>query len=166
MRKIAAALIICAALVVAGCDDDDSDSGAPTPSVSLPSGAPTFDVATAILEGEADPVLLTVEVADTPEQQQFGLMFRESLPDDSGMAFVFFEDTSGGFWMKNTLIPLSIAFFDVEGKILKILDMEPCEADPCKIYNPGVTYRGALEVNIDAFDEWEISEGDTITIRR
>ncbi len=152
---------ICIGALVAACDDSSTTSES-----SLPKSSPTFPFATAILEGEGDPVLLTVEVAETPEQHQRGLMFRESLPEDTGMVFIFFEDTSTGFWMKNTLIPLSIAFFDEAGRILEILDMEPCRRDPCRLYGAGLTYRGALEVEQGAFERWGISEGDLITIRR
>ena len=65
-------------------------------------------------------------------------MNRETLPADAGMAFVYPEDVRGAFWMKDTLIPLSIAFYSGDGRILKILDMEPCKADPCPLYDPGV----------------------------
>ena len=82
---------------------------------------------------------MPVEVADTQEEREVGLMNRESLPADAGMIFVFEEDT-GGFWMKDTLIPLSIAFAAADGTIVSILDMDPCEADPCEIYDPGVPY--------------------------
>ena len=84
---------------------------------------------------------MPVEVADTQEEREVGLMNRESLPVDAGMIFLFEEDNVGGFWMKDTLIPLSIAFADADGTILSILDMDPCEADPCEIYDPGVPYR-------------------------
>ena len=109
-------------------------------------------------------MLVHVEVAQTDEQRQQGLMFRESLADDSGMVFMFFEEHSGGFWMKNTRIPLSIAFFDENGIILEILDMDPCTEDPCEIYDPGVSYYGALEVNQGMFDEWGVEKGDHITL--
>ena len=91
-------------------------------------------------------------------------MFRESLGKRSGMVFLFFERTRSGFWMKNTLIPLSIAFFDEQGTIKAILDMEPCKADPCRRYDPGVAYTGAVEVNQGTFDDWNVSVGDRITI--
>jgi uncharacterized membrane protein (UPF0127 family) len=119
---------------------------------------------TAIIETDGGAVLVEIEVADSPELQQLGLMHRTSLADDSGMVFIFFEDNTAGFWMKDTLIPLSIAFFNRDGEILKILDMEPCEADPCPSYDPGVTYQGALEVNQGAFDDWGVELGDTIRI--
>jgi hypothetical protein len=61
--------------------------------------------------------------------------------------------------MKNTLIPLSIAFFDRQGVILRILDMEPCRADPCPVYYPGVVYQGALEVNQGWFRRRGLKEG-------
>jgi uncharacterized membrane protein (UPF0127 family) len=66
--------------------------------------------------------------------------------------------------MKNTVIPLSIAFFDGDGIIRAILDMEPCKKEPCRLYHPRVSYTGALEVNQGAFDDWNVSVGDRITI--
>ena len=105
-----------------------------------------------------------VEVADSEDERARGLMGRESLDVDAGMVFVFPAETSGPFWMKNTLIPLSIAFYDEDGRILRILDMEPCRRDPCPLYDPGVFYRGALEVNRGAFRDWAVGEGDTLTL--
>ncbi len=109
-------------------------------------------------------MLLKVEVADDPKERERGLMFRESLPKRAGMVFIFFEETRGGFWMKNTRIPLSIAFFDRDGEIVRILDMDPCKRDPCRIYDPRVSYWGALEVNQGAFERWGVDEGDTIDV--
>jgi uncharacterized membrane protein (UPF0127 family) len=91
-------------------------------------------------------------------------MGRTSLPADAGMVFVYPEDHAGPFWMKGTLIPLSIAFYAADGRILRILDMQPCEADPCPLYDPEVPYRGALEVNEGAFADWGITEGDRLRI--
>jgi uncharacterized membrane protein (UPF0127 family) len=91
-------------------------------------------------------------------------MGRTTLPADAGMVFVFTEDHAGAFWMKDTLIPLSIAFYAGDGRILRILDMERCNADPCPLYDPGVAYRGALEVNHGAFAGWGISAGDQLRI--
>jgi uncharacterized membrane protein (UPF0127 family) len=62
------------------------------------------------------------------------------------MLFVFPRETTGGFWMKNTLVPLTIAFFDVNGKRVRKLSMTPCREDPCRIYEPGRRYRFALEL--------------------
>lgn len=109
---------------------------------------------------------LDVELAETPEERQQGLMHRQSLAERSGMLFLFQEPTSGGFWMKDTLIPLSIAFLDADGRILRILDMEPCRADPCPVYVPGVAYRAALEVNQGAFERAGVKVGDRVTVQR
>ena len=78
------------------------------------------------------------------------------------MALLFFRDTRAGLWMKNTSIPLSAAFFDDKGTILKILDMDPCHQMPCRVYEPGVEYVGALEVNRGAFERHGVTVGDTI----
>ena len=107
---------------------------------------------------------IAVEIADSASEREHGLMGRTSLPADAGMAFLFPEDQTGSFWMKDTLIPLSVAFYSADGRILKILDMEPCDADPCPLYDPGVAYRGALEVNQGAFAGWGISAGDRLRI--
>ena len=68
---------------------------------------------------------LLVEVADDAQERAIGLMSRESLPEDQGMLFVFEAEGQHGFWMKDTLIPLSIAFIEGEGKIIDIQDMQP-----------------------------------------
>jgi uncharacterized membrane protein (UPF0127 family) len=161
---VCAGLIVCLIIGSCGGSDDAPEQRART--AATPSPSPTFDSATALIDTGEESVLIDVEVAETERQRQLGLMNRKSLQEDAGMVFVFFEPTTGGFWMKNTLIPLSIAFFDVDGKILEILDMEPCTKDPCEIYDPGVTYMGALEVNQGAFDRWNVEEGDFIQLNR
>ncbi|MGI8774692.1 MAG: DUF192 domain-containing protein [Actinomycetota bacterium] len=130
----------------------------------LPCRPQRFGEGTATLSNGATAKTIEVLIADDERERQHGLMYRERLPADKGMVFVFPGDASGGFWMKNTLIPLSIAFFSADGEILRILDMEPCEVDPCPTYNPGVTYSGALEVNMGRFEEWGIGEGDRIEV--
>ena len=149
-----AALVLVALLV--GCGEDGKPAGETTV---------VTETTVAIETGERT-VRVAVEVADTDEERARGLMERDELPEDEGMLFLYEDETSGGFWMKNTLIPLSIAFFDRDGKILRILDMEPCEADPCPAYDPQVSYRGALEVNKGAFARWGVSAGDRIRVER
>lgn len=159
MVRVLAVAIVLASLAACGAGD-----GANLSAGAGATESPSFRDSTAVIETDDGAVLVNVDVADTPEERAVGLMHRESLEEDVGMVFVFFEDTSQGFWMKNTLIPLSIAFFDERGRIVRILDMEPCEADPCPLYEPGMNYRGALEVNQGAFDEWGVEEGDLIRI--
>lgn len=114
---------------------------------------PPFGQSRVILDPGGVHVPKPVYVADTPELRQRGLTGVESLPQEAGMLFLFPEDTQSGFWMKDTLIPLSIAFLGADGTVLAVLDMEPCEADPCPTYSPGVSYRAALEVNQGRFDD-------------
>jgi hypothetical protein len=92
-----------------------------------------------------DGVLFRPELALTSDQRATGLMNRRRAPKD-GMLFVFPSDTTGGFWMKNTLVPLRILFFDVRGKRVRAFRMTPCREDPCRIYEPGRRYRFALEL--------------------
>ncbi len=107
------------------------------------SGAGASARATAALR--LDSVPFRPELAKTSAQRSVGLMNRRQAPKD-GMLFVFPEATSGGFWMKNTLVPLTIVFFDSAGKRVRKLSMTPCRKDPCRIYDPGRRYRFALEL--------------------
>lgn len=92
-----------------------------------------------------------VEIADTPEAQEVGLMCRNALDADAGMLFAFAGDVQEPFWMKDTLIPLSIAFLDSGRHIVGIMDMkveaDPANPDPRARYAPSRPYRYALEVN-------------------
>lgn len=110
-------------------------------------------------------VVLTVEIARTDAERGRGLMYRRSLAAKAGMVFLYPFDHRGGYWMKNTLIPLDIAFYDARGKILRILTMQPCRRDPCRVYDPKVTYRGALEVNAGSFRRWGVRAGDRVAVR-
>ncbi|MGH3011218.1 MAG: DUF192 domain-containing protein [Gaiellaceae bacterium] len=159
-------------VLLAACGGEESS--APTTTVSGPEATSTEAPPTTSEPEESGPlvrieaaggeVVVPVEIADSPEERQVGLMNRESLPEDAGMIFLFEEDETGGFWMKDTLIPLSIAFVAADGTIVRILDMEPCEADPCDVYEPGVFYLSALEVNQGAFSRWGVQEGDRLTL--
>ena len=161
-------LLTMVALLVAGCGGSAEDAASPGESCGAKATVappdPDFYTGRAILKGDEGSTLIDLEIAETPEQQAQGLMHRTCVGDKHGMAFIFFEETAGSFWMKETLSPLSIAFFDEKGTILEILDMEPCEADPCEMYDPGTGYFGALEVEQGKFTEWGIEEGDDIHI--
>ncbi|WP_042148026.1 DUF192 domain-containing protein [Paucisalibacillus sp. EB02] len=109
-------------------------------------------------------IRLNVKIADTQRKMEKGLMFVERLPENEGMLFVFLRKRYGGFTMKNTLIPLSIAFLDSDGVILKILDMEPCKENICPTYDPKLSYRYAIEVNLGWFEKNQIKEGDYVQI--
>lgn len=124
---------------------------------------PPFDTAEIrLVPPDGEGVTMPVYVADEPAEQRQGLMGVTDLPRDAGMVFVFPEDRDGGFWMKNTLLPLSIAYFRADGTVVSVLAMEPCEADPCPSYPPGAPYRHALEVHQGRFgalgfdDQWRV----------
>lgn len=155
-------LAVALVLVLAACSDDDGGDG----SGAAPSPSPSFPIATVLLDNGERSTLVTVEVAETPELHELGLAGRESLPEDEGMVHVFFEEQDSGFSTKDTTIPLSVAFFDERGTIVRIIDMDPCTKDPCPVHAPGEPYMGALEVNQGAFEEWEISEGDYLQLTR
>lgn len=109
-----------------------------------PSGP--FGVDTITLRGDGRSTELDVWVADEPDLRARGLMERETVPDGAGMLFTYDEPDTRTFWMRNTLIPLSIAFFDGDGAVVGILDMEPCRQLPCERYGPDQPFRYALEV--------------------
>ena len=130
------------------------------------SGSVTFPHGHALIRTPQRTVTVKIEIAETDAQLQQGLMGRRSLAPRSGMAFLFASDTRARFWMKDTKIPLSIAFWGKSGRILRILHMTPCRTAPCKVYDPGVAVRGALEVNFGAFKRWGVHRGAVVTIRR
>jgi uncharacterized protein len=109
---------------------------------------------------------LTVSVADDEATRERGLMGVTSLPADEGMAFVFDGPTTGTFWMKNTLIPLSIAFVGADGLIVSTLEMTPCEAEPCPTYSADAPYTTAIEANAGWFADHGINTGDEVRLDR
>lgn len=132
-------------------------AASPAPTVQ-PSGPFPAGMVRLLPASGDEPVPLAVHVAADPPTRRRGLMHRGEVPPGTGMLFAWPEDNTGAFWMKDTLVPLSIAFADADGRILRVLDMEPCEADPCPSYDPGVSYRGTLEVNQGFFDEVGLDE--------
>jgi uncharacterized membrane protein (UPF0127 family) len=102
---------------------------------------------------------LTVEVAATPQSRETGLMNRFSLPRDHGMLFVFEASEPRAFWMKNTYVPLSIAFVDSTGRILNIEDMRPRDESSHWSRGPAMY---AIEVRQGWFAEKGIQPGDAV----
>jgi uncharacterized protein len=112
-----------------------------------------------VIELKAGMYRIEAELADTPAARQTGLMYRTFLPTNSGMLFVFEEKAIHCFWMRNTKLPLSIAFIDDDGKILNIADMEPeTQNNHC----PRSSVRYALEMNQKWFAQRAISPGAVI----
>lgn len=126
-----------------------STLGQETAQVALPSV--TLNVA-----GKA----VTAEVADEPDERRSGLMFRDSLAADSGMLFVMPRPERAAFWMKNTTLPLSVAYISPGGVIVEIHDLEPLDEKPVPSSFPNIAY--ALEMKQGWFAENGILAGDRI----
>ena len=103
---------------------------------------------------------LKVELAIEEPQRIQGLMYRKSMGKDEGMLFVFEEPAYHSMWMKNTLIPLSVAFIDRDGVILNILDMEPQTLDSHQAAGPAVY---AIETNKGWYAANKVKAGDKVT---
>jgi uncharacterized protein len=100
--------------------------------------------------------LIKAEVAASDPERQQGLMFREKMASNAGMVFVFDRAGPQCMWMKNTLLPLSVAFIDAEGKIINIEDMQPQTLDNHCAAKPA---RYALEMNLGWFRQKNIKPG-------
>lgn len=107
-----------------------------------------------------------VEIADTPEKQALGLMFRDSMPDDEGMIFIFPNETPRSFWMRNTRIPLDIMYFDKDLKMVSIsADTPPCRVSRCPSYPSTGPAMYVLELNAGKASELGVGPGDKLIIR-
>jgi uncharacterized membrane protein (UPF0127 family) len=104
-------------------------------------------------------------LAQTASQQAKGLMGQTDLAGFDGMLFVFPTDTTQTFWMKDTPLPLSIAWFDSAGRFVSSADMEPCLDKPeCPSYSAAAPYRYALEVPTGGLGELGIGPGAVVSV--
>jgi uncharacterized protein len=131
---------------------------------SLPVNTETDGTAkgpTVVLETAKGPADITVDIADTSDERTRGLMFRKSLPQDSGMFFIFDGEDQRSFWMKNTLIPLDMIFMDAGYKVVSVAkNVQPCKKDPCQTYPSVKPAKFVLEVNGGMSDSIGLKEGD------
>jgi uncharacterized protein len=114
--------------VVSSCTGGGASSAAGGNSGSYRPGRPQSGLATATLRSGGIEIL--VELAVSPAEQETGLMHRKELADGRGMLFVYDGDQRLSFWMKNTLVPLSIAYLGADGVIKELHDMEPLSLAP------------------------------------
>jgi uncharacterized membrane protein (UPF0127 family) len=133
-------------------------------SCSSPAGLPSLPTGTLSIGTRGATVAIAVQIARTTEQRERGLMGRRSLVPDAGMVFLEDGPTSSTFWMKDTLIPLSIAFWGSDGRIVDLQDMQPCRADPCPLYRSTAPYVGAVEVNLGFLAAHGIHVGDAVRL--
>jgi uncharacterized protein len=172
--RLSTLLLLLLLLPALGCDREEPVTVSTTPNGSrleLPRGVEPVEFATGtvrIQDGERTHTV-RVEIAETAEQRERGLMYRTFMPEDAGMLFVYPNETPGGFWMFNTRIPLSIAFTRLEGMIFQILDMEPCPSDyasMCPTYPARLPFRYALETNQGWFARNGVQPGAEISLER
>jgi uncharacterized membrane protein (UPF0127 family) len=121
---------------------------------------------TLVVETDDGPVEIAVEIAETPEEQAQGVIGRDGLPEDGGMVFSNPEPTPVGFTMDGVTFPLSLAVWGPKGRILSIIDMEPCPEGGCPGYDPGAPWTGAVEVNQGYFEEYGVAVGDRVQLER
>jgi uncharacterized membrane protein (UPF0127 family) len=157
MRVIALSVVL--AIAAIGCTTDEPQ--APPDQTTAPASATTTGAPSAepqiphqlegsevreVSVGDRD---LLLAIADSPGLRATGLMGVEDLGDLDGMLFFWRHEASGGFWMKDTLIPLDIVWFDESGAFVGRASMVPCTETPCPRYVPGegIDYRYAIEAN-------------------
>lgn len=107
----------------------------------------------------------SVEIADTQEKQALGLMFRDKMPADEGMIFIFPNEAPRSFWMKNTRIPLDIMYFDKDLKMVSIsADTPPCKVSRCPSYPSTKPAMYVLELNAGMAAELGAGPGAVLTM--
>jgi uncharacterized membrane protein (UPF0127 family) len=149
------AWVLAAAAGLVGRDDPAMDAPPPTldlegaPATSAAGGPRT--VAYRLEPADGPAVTVRLEVAADPAARARGLMGRRQVPEGTGMVFLYPADVTEAFWMKNTLVPLSIAFVAADGRVVSVAEMAPCRADPCPTYPPAGPYRYAVELAAGAF---------------
>jgi uncharacterized membrane protein (UPF0127 family) len=144
--------ILCAALFGSGCAARASEAAG-----KAQTGLATKTIT---LHGESAAIDCLVELARSDEERNAGLMFRTELEEGKGMLFIFEKDEVLSFWMKNTLIPLSIAYIGYDGAIIDIRNMDPHDTSSV---SSSRSARYALEVPQGWFDKIGIKPGDTVS---
>lgn len=108
-----------------------------------------------------------VELAETPEAQARGLMFRDSMPEDHGMLFIFPDTAMRGFWMKNCKFPQDMLFFDEDMRLVSVQKrVPPCHSESCPSYSSGAPAKYVLELNAGQADRLGVQSGDVFKLVR
>ena len=151
-------------IVVPGTTTESTTtSNTTTPSTTAKTPPPNESDTITINASSGERVEVKAEIADDPAKRQKGLMERTALAENAGMLFVFNREQQLSFFMRNTLIPLSIAYIDDGGRIVDIQDMQPLDETPHPSAGPA---RYALEVNQGFFREHGVEVGDTVELPR
>lgn len=108
---------------------------------------------------------IDLEVAQTPQQQAMGLMYRAALADNHGMLFPFNPPQPVSFWMKNVPVPLDMIFLQ-DGKVVEIAaNVPPCTTASCPVYGPETPINQVIELRSGRAAELELQVGDSVLIR-
>jgi uncharacterized protein len=183
LRAVPAGLVAAAVLMLAGCSSDVPASSGSVSSASTGTGAaantPTTAITPVAPQGfRAVTVVITLPdghtrewcmwLADTPARREQGLMgvTDPGLGGAPGMVFAFPGDTSAGFWMKDTLMPLSIAWYPADGPLVSTADMDPCPAGTasCPVFSAADRYRYAVETPQGVLDALGLVEGSSLAL--
>ncbi len=152
-------------ITLIGCGGNSPESLAETVSTTAPAAPePTRALPEAIVP---DGRRMTLELALTRDEIGQGMMFRNSLPDNRGMLFLFAEQRFPSFWMKNTLIPLDMVFLSPDGTIVDVIhNALPCTKDPCPQYVPKAEALAVLEVAAGVAQAYGLEEGIQLEFER
>jgi len=142
-------------LILPACGKDEQQE--PSPRLNQTSQIPS-SAEGIVIRVAGTPV--RVRVSETPGDRERGLMFTESLPPGEGMLFVFEREQVLSFWMKNTPLPLSVAFINKAGRILEIRQMQPLDEETLHISRQPAMY--ALEMNAGWFEKHGVKVGDRV----
>jgi uncharacterized membrane protein (UPF0127 family) len=157
-RLFAAFATVLVSVLAAACGAAPASTPAPAATPATAAAGPRAEMPSG--------AVYKLELALTPEDQAQGLMFRESLPERTGMLFVFPEAAPHHFWMKNTMIPLDMIWMDASGKVLFIsANTPPCKADPCGTYGPDSPARQVLEIAGGLADKEKVTVGSTLKLQ-
>ena len=162
--KLSLILILGVLLISCSSIQPQSSNANDTPEVTKPSStmqAQQLPVTAKVSIGEEE---IELEVTQTPEQQQLGLMYRNYLPENRGMLFSFSPPRRVRFWMKNVIIPLDMIFLK-DGKIKAIeANVPPCSADPCSLYGTDIPIDQVIELPGGRAAELSLEVGDRLEI--
>lgn len=155
MKKLGLLLVV--VLLLAGCGGTETTRNAGNTEGSSTGASTTGLKPLTINASNGKEVRLQVEIADTDAERERGLMERTALGQNRGMLFIFDSEQTLSFWMKNTLIPLSVAYINSEGRIIDIQDMQPLDETSHPSAEPA---QYALEINQGYLKERGVEVGD------
>ena len=135
-------------------------SVAPMAQAQNPAPMPPGPTSALTIVSGGKPHVFQVEVADTPEKSELGLMYRKEMAKDHGMIFDFGPPKEATMWMKNCFFPQDMVFFDSDGAVLSIV--ENARPGSLRLIDPGMPVRGVVELNAGLVKEYGIKPGDKV----